>query len=216
MVERGYTIMRHNSLRGLQAEFMEEVCRDVNIEPELQPLGELNMQLIRGGNKARKGRLDVSGVGVHGSQRTFLDIRVTHPNCDAYIDKDLNQIYTLHEKEKKREYNVRILEVEKGSFTPMVFLTTGGAGPEANKHHNRIAQLIAAKKKEEYSEVISYIRRRVSFNLLRSVLTAIRGVRGKRNWKADPISSVEFGRASPMRYLKGSTELTLNLVNAKL
>ena len=190
----GYTIMRHNALRDLEAELMEQVCRDVKIEPELLPLGEVNLNVVNTRNKADKGRLDVSGVGVWGShERTFLDIRVTHPNCPTYADRTIGQIHSQHEKEKKREYNVRVLEVEKGSFTPMVFLTTGGCSPEANKHHKRIATLIADKRNEEYSEVMKYIRCRVSFNLLRSILTAIRGVRGKRTSKADPMSSVEFG-----------------------
>ena len=90
------------------------------------PLGEVNMLLITKGNKANKGRLDVSGVGLHGShEKSFLDIRVFHPNCQVYEGKNINQIYSQHEKEKKREYNERILEVEKGSFTPMVFSTRG-------------------------------------------------------------------------------------------
>ena len=190
--------MRHNALRDLEAELMEEVCKDVKVEPVLLPLGELNLQLINnnGGNAASKGRLDVSGVGVWGGhERTFLDIRVTHPNCPSYADKSTDQIFKLHENEKKKEYNVRVLEVEKGSFTPMVFLTNGGAGPEANKHHKRIAQLMAERRKEEYSKVLAYIRRRVSFNLMKSVLTALRGVRGKRReqHRVDPISSFEFG-----------------------
>ena len=66
---------------------------------------------------------------------------------------------------------------------------------QPNKHHKRIAQLMAEKRKEEYSKVLAYIRRRVSFNLMKSVLTALRGVRGKRKeqHRVDPISSVEFG-----------------------
>ena len=189
----GYTIMRHNALRDLEAELMEEVCKNVKIEPELLPLGELNLQLTRGGNRADKGRLDCSGVGLWGAQQiTFLDLRITHPNCPSNINKSIDQIYTQHQNEKKREYNERVLEVERGSFTPMVFLTTGGASPEANKHHKRVAQLIAEKRKDDYSEIMAYIRTRVSFNLLRSILTALRGVRGKRWNKADPISSIEF------------------------
>ena len=185
--------MRHNALRDLEAELMEEVCKDVKIEPMLLPLGELNIQLLNGGNRASKGRLDVSGVGVWGTQQiSFLDLRITHPNCQSSANKTIDQIYSQHENEKKREYNARVLEVEKGSFTPMVFLTTGGAGPEANKHHKRIARLIANKRREEYSEVMAYIRRRVSFNLLKSTLTAIRGIRGKKSY-ADPIGTVEFG-----------------------
>ena len=30
-----------------------------------------------------------------------------------------------HEQEKKRQYNRRVMEVEHGSFTPLVFTTTG-------------------------------------------------------------------------------------------
>ena len=35
--------------------------------------------------------------------------------------------------EKKAEYNARVLQVEKGNFSPIVFNTIGGMGPEANK-----------------------------------------------------------------------------------
>ena len=60
------------------------------------------------------------------------------------------------------------------------------------RHHKRIAELMALKKKGEYAQIISYIRTRVRFNLLRSILVAVRGVRGKRT-KAGPISSIEYG-----------------------
>ncbi len=184
----GYTIMRHNCLRDLEGELMKEVCRDVKIEPELLPVGEREMA----GNTADKARLDVSGVGVHGAhERTFTDIKVFHPNCKAYVSKDINKLYLQHENIKKRDYNERVLNVEHGSFTPIVFSTTGGAGPEANRHHKRIATLMAKKKKEEYSKIINYIRTRLRFNLLKSILVALRGVRG-RSIKSGPISSIEF------------------------
>ena len=85
-----------------------------------------------------------------------------------------------------------MLNVERGSFTPIIFTTTGGVGPEAQRHHKRIAQLIALKRKDEYSSIIQYIRTRLRFNLLRSILVAIRGERGK-SVRAKPISSIEFG-----------------------
>ena len=37
-VKGGYVILRHNSLRDLFAEILEEVCSDVQIEPPLLPL----------------------------------------------------------------------------------------------------------------------------------------------------------------------------------
>ena len=100
--------------------------------------------------------------------------------------------YINHENIKKNAYGERVLNVEHGSFTPIIFSTTGGAGPEADKHHKRIAELISMKKKEEYSNVINYIRTRLRFNLLRSILVAVRGERG-RCTKFSPISSLEYG-----------------------
>ena len=37
-----------------------------------------------------------------------------------------------HEKEKKRAYNSRIMNVEHGTFATLVFSLTGGEGPETN------------------------------------------------------------------------------------
>merc|ERR1712240_690758 len=116
----GYTIMQHNGIRDLEGELMKEVCRDVKIEPELLPIGEREIS----GNTSDKARLDVSGVGVWGShERTFLDIKVFHPNCASYINMSLEDAYVHHENIKKRNYRERVLNVEHGSLTPIVFST---------------------------------------------------------------------------------------------
>ena len=78
-------------------------------------------------------------------EKTFLDIRIMHPNCPSYINKDISQVYETHEKAKKRAYNERIIQVEKGSFTPIVFSTFGGMGNEADRFHKRLAHLISEK-----------------------------------------------------------------------
>ena len=185
----GYVNMRHNGIRDLEGELMKEVCRDVKIEPHLQPIGERELS----GITEDKARLDVSGVGVWGlHERTFLDIKVIHPNCATNMPMALPDLYVHHENIKKKAYKERVLNVEHGSLTPIVFSTAGGASPEANRHHKRIAQLIALKRKEEYAQVMQYIRTRLRFNLLRSILVAIRGERG-RSSRADPVSSIEFG-----------------------
>ena len=40
-------------------------------------------------------------------------------------------MYRSHEMEKKNKYVDRVMNVEKGTFTPLVFSTTGGMGSEA-------------------------------------------------------------------------------------
>ena len=185
----GYTMMRHNGIRDLEGELMREVCRDVKIEPDLLPIGEQDMS----GNVAGKARCDVSGVGVWGEhERTFLDVKAFHPNCQSYVDMDIGKAYVHHQNIKKNNYQERVLNVEHGSFTPIIISTAGGVGPEANRHHKRIAQLMALKKKGEYPQIIQYIRTRLRFNLLRSILVALRGERGRRT-KMGSVSDIEFG-----------------------
>ena len=110
----------------------------------------------------------------------FFDVRVFHPNAESYKDQGPQQIYRTHENDKKRWYSRRVLDVEHGSFTPLVFTTTGGMGKECIRYHSRLAELIAAKKGEQYSQTISWIRARTSFALLRSALVCLRGSRVKR------------------------------------
>ena len=138
--------LRHNRIRDLEAELMKEVCHDVKIEPELIPIeNETN----RGGNVADKARLDVSGVRVWGPyEKTFPDIRVMHPNSPSYKDKSIDQLYSTHENEKKNSYLERVIQVEKASFTPIVLSTYEGVGPEADRHHNRIATLRCSREEE--------------------------------------------------------------------
>ena len=114
-----------------------------------------------------------------------------HPNSPSYRIKTQEQLFEMQEKEKKRAYLERVIQVEKGSFTPLIFSTFGGMGKEAKKHHKRIAQLIAEKKNESYAEVMNHLRTRLRFSLLKSILVAIRGVRGKMK-VPEPVASVEF------------------------
>ena len=104
---------------------------------------------------------------------------------------DLDPPHDRNEKEKRNLYQQRVLETEKASFEPLVFLTTGGTGPACSKVIKRVAGMIAEKKGEQYSHVMSYLRTRLRFSLLRSVLIAVRGVQGK-TMKEPYIGSVAF------------------------
>ena len=56
--------------------------------------------------------------------------------------------------------------------------------PECNRVNKRLAEKIAEKCREPYpayASVITYIRTKLRFALLRSTLAAIRGFRGKRS-----------------------------------
>ena len=43
----------------------------------------------------------MAGVGVWGVyEKTYLDIRIMHPNAQTYVNKPLEEVYEMHETEK--------------------------------------------------------------------------------------------------------------------
>ena len=79
---------------------------------------------------------------VFGRDRSALfDVRVCHPNADSFRDLTPKQIYRKHENENKRQYAERVMEIEQGTFTPLVSTTTGGMADERVK--SRLAELVA-------------------------------------------------------------------------
>ena len=156
--------MRHDSLRDNIANMMKEAgCSDVRTEPALLPVNP-NDFLSRT-NTAEGARLDISARGLQSAfERTFFDVRVSHPFAASNVTVSLKALYERNESEKKALYEDRVLQVEKGSFQPLVFLTTGGTGPSCTKVLKRIAGKIAEKKGEQYSHVISFVRTGCDFH----------------------------------------------------
>ena len=164
-------------------------CRDVATEPLLIPL---NNEKVKG-TQADKAAADVSSRGMWSTfERTFFDIQVLHPNCPSYVNTPVKKLYERAEKKKLSKYNSRILQVEKGSFTPLIYSTFGGWGPCADKYHKRLAQLISWKRNEDYAKVMAHMRIKIRFAILRSTLVALRGERGKKMRTVTPTSSTSF------------------------
>ena len=113
----GFITQRHNELRDLVDGFLSMVCSDVEIKPVLQDIS--SEHLNRGSNKAQDARLDIHAHGFwecHGL--AFFDVRVCHPNAVSCRDLEPQQIYHIHENEKKRLYSRRVLDIEHGTLTP--------------------------------------------------------------------------------------------------
>ena len=71
-----------------------------------------------------------------------------HPNCPSYMSTSMAKLYEDHEQEKVKKYNSRVITVEKGTFTPLVYSTFGGWGPQARRYHKRLAEMISKRKNE--------------------------------------------------------------------
>ena len=85
------------------------------------------------------------------------------------------------ELEKKRAYDQRVREIEHGSFSPLVFSTTGGMGTTATVVYRRLASLISEKYGKPYNKSMQWIRCRLSYSLLRSAIMCLRGSRSSRH-----------------------------------
>ena len=112
------------------------------------------------------------------SQHVGVGLAQARPN--RYQTKSLASLFKSFENAKKREYVERVTEVEHGSFTPLVFSSCGGAGAEATVAIKRIASLLAAKRRESYSKIISWMRCSLAFSLARSAIRCLRGSRSIR------------------------------------
>ena len=85
-----------------------------------------------------------------------------------------------NEREKKRKYAARIREIEKGSFTPLVFSVSGGCGKECDVVLKKLATMIAKKTHNTHSSIMSWMRTQISFTLLRSCIVRLRGWRREK------------------------------------
>ena len=201
----GYVHLRHNKIRDTEAKIMKEVAFDVKIEPGLAKVSK-HVKLTPGTNTEDNARSDVSARGIFsGHEVTFFDVRISNPNAPSYRSLSLNDVYKKNENEKMKAYSDRIIQVEKGSFVPLVYTTTGGMGPQCTKTHKRIAELFAEKKNERYADVMNHIRTRLRFSLLKSVLIAVRGARGKgsRSWEEHTLSNISFNLVPYVKTYEG-------------
>ena len=173
----GFVTQRHNELRDMTADLLAEVCHDVSVEPVLNELSGESLSHISA-NTSSEARLDISARGVWvKNQRAFFYVRVFYPNARRYKSQPLKRTYVANEKEKKRSYNERVLQVENGTFTPLVFSVFGGMGEECKVFFKRLSSMISEKRNENLASVSSWIRTRTSFALLRSALMCLRGSR---------------------------------------
>ena len=90
-----------------------------------------------------------------------------------------------------RAYCERIQQVDQGSFTPLVFTTSGGMGPKAICFYSKLAESISEKKQQPRSHVVAWMRCRLSFSLLRSALLCLRGTRCSAP-KATHIANMDY------------------------
>ena len=120
----GFIHQRHDKTRNIIAGLMSDVMKVVEIEPHLTPLtGE---SLPSNANSTNEARFDISARSFWmDGQRAFFDVRVFNPFAPSYSNQSQSSMFLVNEREKKRAYNHRIIQVEHGTFSPLVFTPYG-------------------------------------------------------------------------------------------
>ena len=174
---RGFIAQRHDTTRDLLTSHMSKVCRNVETEPLLQPLDNeiFNLQSTV---TSREARLDMKAGGFWKPGVTaFFDVRVTHVNSRSSQGKQTATIFKEQENEERRKYNQRVMDVEMGTFTPLVFGTNGGMGLDCQNFLRTLANKLSSKNNEPYGSVISWLLIQLSFAISRTVNRYVRGSR---------------------------------------
>ena len=78
---------------------------------------------------------------------------------------------------RKRACNERILQLDHGTFTPLVFSIYRSMGRECHKFYSRLSDLLSEKRDLPKSVVPNWLRSKVCFALLKSSLLSLSGSR---------------------------------------
>ena len=91
-------------------------------------------------------------------------------------------------------YNQRVIEIEHGSFSPLVFTPYGGTGREAERFMRELAQKLAEQKNMTYNTIIHWLRSKLSFNLIKSTVMCLRGSRRSKSDINMDLNGVEIAK----------------------
>ena len=169
-------------MRDFTAELLSEFHNDVAVEPLLTPLTGEKLK-YKTANREDQARLDcyARGVWLRGS-KAYFDVKVFNPLAKIYSKQTLKAAHRTNENGKKRLYGQRILDVEHGTFTPLVFTCLGGMSIECAHFYNRMADKMSEKRNISISKARTWIRTKLSFCLLRSTNLCIRGSRTRKQF----------------------------------
>ena len=176
----GFVTLCHNEVQDITATFLSDVWKDVELEPSPLALNGEN-QTVRKTTKINdEVQLDICARSFWVSgHKAFFDSRVFYPYLQECSKETLKQCYSLKEHEKKGQYNTRIMEVDQGSFTPLVFTVAGVIRGEGRAFYLRLATLLSLKNGIEISKETSWVQFKVNFALPKIMLLCLRGSRKK-------------------------------------
>ena len=168
--------MRHNEVKEELAQLCARAFSPsaVQDEPIITPVQD-NNQPGDSTDDEKRGDLLVRGLWEK-AKHCVIDVRITDINQPYQINKNPHKLLKDHENKKKKKYLDACLK-QRRNFSPFVISTDGLMGKEADLLLRQIAQKLALKWHLPYSQVVNYVRTRISIAVTRATHLCIRGSR---------------------------------------
>ena len=170
----GLVSRRHNEIRDAVGDLASLAWGQVIREPVVQEAD------FHDGQEALVADLAVRGVWQPQAEALF-DVRVTDTDAQSYLHRSPKDVLTTAENEKKKKYSTAC-EERRANFTPLCVSVDGMLGSEADFFFKRLGDHLARKWEKSYSQVMGWVRARLSFAILRATNLCVRGSRTK--WRS--------------------------------
>ncbi len=172
----GLVVMRHNDVAAEWHHLCAQALQPSAVSDE--PLIHTGRGVPNAGNTGVEAAADSRGdVAAHGFWRrgttAVFDVRITDTDAPTYRGQEPIKVLKRHEKEKKTKYLAACV-ARRRHFTPLVFSVDGLQGPEAAAASKCLASKLSKKWGRSYSEVVGYVRSRISIALVRSASRCLR------------------------------------------
>ena len=87
---------------------------------------------------------------------------------------------SIQETQRWEEWREHGQEIERHVFTPLILSTTRGMEREAQTFYKHLEDMLSHKREVTYSNLMGWLRCKLSFTILRSTMMCIRGSRSSR------------------------------------
>ena len=87
------------------------------------------------GETGDEARTDIRARGFwRRGQNAFFDVCVTNANAKSHMSQPIRSVLAKYERQKKSK--MRMMDIEHGTLTPLVFTVNGSMGPECAQNIN--------------------------------------------------------------------------------
>ena len=142
----GFITIRHSDVCDFTSNMLSIICKDVD--------RVIRLSNCKHEQRSKSWYSRVRGFRERG-QQAFFNVRVFDPKRRQVP----SQCYIENEKEKRRNNNNRVLQIEHGSFTSLVFSIYGEMSREYRRFYNRLSKLVTDKRDITHSVAINWVRR---------------------------------------------------------